>query len=308
VPQWICGVCGESVVDEAFGDPVVRAFDVYRNQHGLLHPEKIRRIRQKWSLSQAAFAALLGMSQATINRYELGALQSKKEDELIRACSSTVHMRDLIQRNKHLLTPRQLKAAVQAVDDAGGAGDPAGVFVCPQANGEGGVYRGLRRFDFDRYAAVVVWFCGCVPVLTQTKLYKLLFYADFLACRVRSVSITGVAYRAMPYGPVPDGFNSLRSELELHDYVRVKEATYQNGNTGEEFTGGAAAPDPESALNDAEIAILRQVRDQIGSLTPSQISDLSHEEAAWKETQPKQFISYEKARELSLRYDGPEFP
>lgn len=46
--------------------------------------------------------------------------------------------------------------------------------------------------------------------------------------------------------------------------------------------------------------MLRYVRDQVGGLSPTNISDRSHQEAAWRDTPPKQIISYEKAAELSL--------
>jgi putative zinc finger/helix-turn-helix YgiT family protein len=79
VLQWVCAECGESIVDESFGDPVARAFDAYREKHGLLAASEIQRIREQWGLSQVAFATLLGMSPATINRYEQGSLQQEKD-------------------------------------------------------------------------------------------------------------------------------------------------------------------------------------------------------------------------------------
>ena len=305
LPLWVCSICGESSVEETFGDPVMRAFDEYRARHGLLTATEIRRIRQRWYLSQAAFAALLGMSQATINRYELGALQSKKEDELIRACDNPQHMHDLLKRGKNRISARQIKGAIHAVEMA--LGDKDGrqqLSACTGLEEDCNIYTGFRRFDADRYAAVVVWFCDCVQALTQTKLYKLLFYADFLAFRTSALSLTGAAYRAMPYGPVPDRFNVLRSELEFNEYVCVREVTYQNGNTGEEFTRGDNASTLAAVLTDADIAILRRVRDEVGGLTPTQISDRSHEEPAWRDTPRNQPISYEKARQLSL-HPGP---
>lgn len=301
VPQWRCANCGESIVDDAFGDPIVRAFDTYRAERGLLAPAEIRRIREQWGLSQAAFAALLGMSQATINRYELGALQQEKEDELIRACDNRDQMRSLLQRRGHLLSERQRRAPEAVL----------GQLAQPRtAYWETGFYEsmpvevskrsGFRLFDFNRYAEVVIWFCRNVSALTQTKLYKLLFYADFLAFRAESRSITGALYRRMPYGPVPVGFSNLRSQLEAEDFVVVNEVTYQNGKTGEEFTAGSSADEISQQLNERDMRVLRFVRDQLGNLTPTDISDRSHQETAWRDTPSKQIISYEKALELSL--------
>lgn len=301
VPVWVCPTCKDTIVDEAFGDPVEKAYDAYRKSHGLLPAAEIKRIREQWRLSQASFAALLGMSQATINRYEQGALQQDKEDELIRACDDPQHMQDVLARRGHLLTQRQRKAVEEALGQVHGSSfddsDWLAVLNEPQ---EVSVRSGFRRFDFDRYAAVVVWFCQSVQAVTQTKLYKLLFYSDYLAFKTSSKSLTGAMYRAMPYGPVPVGFSGLRARLEMEDYILVNEVTYQNGNTGEEFRPGPRAKDPMQVLTEEDLRILQFVRDCLGGLTPTQISDRSHEEVAWKDTPRKEVISYAKARDLSL--------
>lgn len=302
VPLWVCQTCEESVVDEAFGDPVEKAYEAYRKSHGLLSAGDIQRIREQWRLSQVSFATLLGMSQATINRYEQGALQQDKEDELIRACDDPRHMRNILARRGHLLAERQRKAAEEALTPAPHSFSDADwpwVLDEPMPQ-EVSARSGFRRFEFDRYAAIVIWFSKSVPTVTQTKLYKLLFYSDYLAFRVDAKSLTGAVYRAMPYGPVPVGFSGLRARMEMEDYIVVNEVTYQNGNTGEEFRPGPRAEEPAQALTDDDLRILQCVRDRVGGLTPSQISDLSHREAAWKETPQKQVISYARAKELSL--------
>ncbi len=306
VPSWICTKCGESVVDPDFGDPAERAMDAYRERRGLLSSAEIRRIREQWSLSQVAFATLLGMSPATINRYEKGALQQEKEDELLRACDSADLMRDLLRRRGHLLSERQRVAADAKLGPV--ARGPAQRHSV--AHWETGLSEsmpvevskrsGFRPFEFERYAAVVAWLCKNIELVTQTKLYKLLFYVDFICFRASSRSLTGAVYRRMPYGPVPVGFSGLRAQLEADDLVVVSEIAYQNGNTGEVFRPGARAEHSLRVLTNDDIRMLKFVRDALGALTPSEISDKSHEESAWKNTLPKDVISYERAAELSI--------
>jgi putative zinc finger/helix-turn-helix YgiT family protein len=302
LPVWVCPECGESVVDEAFGDPVERAMDAYREQSGLLTSSEIRRIRDQWGLSQVAFATLLGMSPATINRYEQGSLQQEKEDELLRACDNEEFMRDLLRRRGALLSERQRQTAEAKLERRPGTrmaywetgfSESMPVEVSKRS--------GFRAFDYDRYAAVVAWLCKNVQVVTQTKLYKLLFYSDFLCFRATSRSLTGALYRQMAYGPVPVGFNGLRAQLEADDVVAINEVAFQNGNTGELFRPGGRAEMTLSKLGDEDIRVLVFVRDKLGDLTPSAISDRSHAESAWKDTLPKDVISYEKAMELSLQ-------
>jgi putative zinc finger/helix-turn-helix YgiT family protein len=302
VPLWVCADCGEPIPDETFGDPVERAHDAYRERRGLLGPAEIQRIREQWGLSQVAFATLLGMSPATINRYEQGALQQEKEDELIRACDNRDQMRDLLRRRGHLLTERQRRAAEAA---SGQSPDRRPVYwetgYIESMPVEVSMRSGFRAFDYNRYVAVVTWLCSNVALVTQTKLYKLLFYVDYACFKTHSRSLTGALYRCMPYGPVPVAFGTLRAQMEQDEYVSVDEAVFQNGNFGEVFRPGPRAAKIETRFDENDLRILRLVRDQFGGLTPSEISDRSHRESAWRDTPPKQIISYEKALELSLQ-------
>lgn len=302
MPLWACAECGETIVDDEFGDPIEKAFDAYRERHNLLKPAEIQEIRTQWGLSQAAFAALLGMSQTTINRYEQGALQQEKEDELIRMCRSPEHIRGLVGRRGDVLTERQRRGVEMALEGSSIARPSAtwnGFFETMPS--EVTARSGFRRFDFDRFAAAVVWLCRNIPVVTQTKLYKLLFYADFLCFRANSRSLTGTLYKQMPYGPVPVAYDFLRSRLEAEDIVQICERTYENGRTGEEFLLGPRASQVEITFDDDERRVLEYVRRCLGGLSPSEISERSHGESAWRDTPPKEVIGYEKAMELSIR-------
>jgi len=308
VPQWICATCGESIVDAEYGDPIAHAMDAYRARHGLLSAVEIRHIRQSSGLSQVAFATLLGMSPATINRYELGALQQEKEDELIRTCARADIMRDLLRRRGSMLSARQRRGIDRALgarastdDEARGADARA---MPSEMSREMSHRNGFREFDYERYAAATIWLCTHIEVVSQTKLYKLLFYADFVSFRLTSRSLTGSLYRRMPYGPVPSGFSSLRSQLEEDEYITVHEVAFGNGNTGEVFRPGANADQLSDTLDDEDLRMLRIVRDALGTLTPSAISDRSHQETAWKSTAPRGVISYETAMDLSIADDG----
>ena len=115
VPRLSCAACGESLVDEAFGDPTLHVYAEYRRRHGLLSPEQIRGIREKYDLSQDAFGSLLGASPATLARYEGGSLQDKAYDHLIRACENPAFVADLVSREGQQLSQRQLQSVQAAL-------------------------------------------------------------------------------------------------------------------------------------------------------------------------------------------------
>ena len=85
----VCAVCGEEILDEELDAKTLEMFyKQYRNLENLLLPEEIKAIRQKYNLSQASFAKLLGFGEKTITRYENGAIQDVCHDNLIRLTAS----------------------------------------------------------------------------------------------------------------------------------------------------------------------------------------------------------------------------
>jgi putative zinc finger/helix-turn-helix YgiT family protein len=96
-PSLVCATCGATQPDpqgERQGlDPIRLAYDEYRRRHEMLSTTEIRRIREQYDLSREAFAVVLGMSPATLYRYEAGALQDDLHDAAIFACDDPATMR-----------------------------------------------------------------------------------------------------------------------------------------------------------------------------------------------------------------------
>lgn len=105
--HYACLTCGEELDDPAVPDSMDPVFDEYRRVARTLLPEQVREIRERAGLSQVAFATLLGMSPATINRYEMGAPIAIKEDNLLRMAGIPSALRMLMRQRGHLLKPGQ---------------------------------------------------------------------------------------------------------------------------------------------------------------------------------------------------------
>lgn len=58
-----------------------------------------------------------------------------------------------------------------------------------------------------------------------TKMNKLLFYTDFLSYRERGIAMTGLSYRAISYGPVPENWDRAYSQFD-----EIKQETRVIGN------------------------------------------------------------------------------
>ena len=110
VSRMVCVSCDENIGSEEQDQNILDLVNAeYRKKTDLLTPGKIKEIRARYSLSQKSFALLLGMSEATINRYEKGAIQDQSHDTSIRACETPKFVRELLERKGDLLLLNNLK-------------------------------------------------------------------------------------------------------------------------------------------------------------------------------------------------------
>lgn len=80
----VCPVCGKEFTTLEVADKSQKkAYQIYRKSKGLLSPEEIKGIRQKYGLSQGLFARILGFGEKTITRYENGYLPDPAQSNLI---------------------------------------------------------------------------------------------------------------------------------------------------------------------------------------------------------------------------------
>ena len=77
--------------------------------------EVVKAIRAKYGLSQRSFAALLGIGEATMVRYEQGAVPSRANANLILAAEDPHFMKGCIERNGSFLSERQRSRAEEYI-------------------------------------------------------------------------------------------------------------------------------------------------------------------------------------------------
>jgi len=134
----------------------------------------------------------------------------------------------------------------------------------------------------------------------KTKLNKLLFYSDFIMHQQTGFSMSGVQYRAIPMGPVPNNYNSIFEYLTNKHTVDVYYTNFADGGTGEQFK-----PNQNKAFNselfaEIELGILNAVADRFKYTSTSEIIEISHREKAWIENNAeRKLIDYNYSFELN---------
>jgi uncharacterized phage-associated protein len=155
---------------------------------------------------------------------------------------------------------------------------------------EAAMYTGGLPFSFRKLAGVMSYIAARGHDVSKTKLNKLLFYCDFVNYFLHGASISGSRYLHMPYGPVAEYY---RETIEtLSEDSRLK--TQRSGGHDKLL----ADNDSLHELSFFEVATINWVLDNLDSMTAAKISELSHQERAFRFTRQGEFIPYEFAKYL----------
>lgn len=303
VPGYVCPGCGH-VRSHPQHDPLEAAYRQYREAHGLLQPEAIRGIRDRYGLSQEAFAKLLGVSPATIARYEGGSLQDEPHDHLLRACERPDFMRKLVAQHGDRLTPLQLQRFDQALAETA---QPVRAPLWLEEVTISDRYTGFRPFSYQRTALMICAICEITGQTFKVKLNKLCFYADFLAAKQFGKSISGLAYQRLEMGPVPHDYGALLDRLVDDGFLIAEELdfTRPDGSSfgGTAYRAGKSTPSIDDDFSDT-MKVIAHVANTFHHTPRPQLVKQSHREDAWIHTPDKKLISYEHAASLSLSLEG----
>lgn len=112
-----CAVCGEDIWDEELdAQNLLNAYTEYRKRHLLLQPGEIRAIREKYRLSQMAFARVLGLGDKSVTRYENGSIADMAQNNLIALARHPNVFKELLEQNRSKISEDDYNAASAALD------------------------------------------------------------------------------------------------------------------------------------------------------------------------------------------------
>jgi len=158
-----------------------------------------------------------------------------------------------------------------------------------------GKYNGFAPQSMQKLRGTILYFLRELGGTFQTKMNKLLFYADYECYRTSGMSITGLAYRALPHGAVPVNFDKIYSLVDDIENVPVEERSY----SGIQLVS-SAIPDM-SLFSDLEKEVLAQVANRFRQYTSARISDENHKERAWlNNIDSHGIINYQEAFSLNI--------
>ena len=154
---------------------------------------------------------------------------------------------------------------------------------------EPSIDNGFKSFDYEKFAAMVVFFANKGQELLKTKLMKLLNYADMIFYKENSVSISGLKYAHLQYGPVPEKFDLLLGRIEADKIAHI-EVSYDG-----KYERHRVLPDIDmldDILTEKELEVLERVYKKFENFGSVEISNYSHKEIGYISTSPGEIISY----------------
>ena len=296
----VCAECGEEFYCEELDNAtLIRAYNEYRRRHKLLLPEEIKKIREQYGLSQRSFAKLLNWGDKTICRYENGSIQDKAHNSLLLFLREPENMRTYLTENEIVLDESQKAKLLDTVDKLEQDKEyRAGrrffeIFFSRIPSEE----NGFKGFDYEKLCAMVLFFAHKSTGLLKTKLMKLLNYSDMVFYKENGISISGLKYKHLPYGPVPDNFDIILGKMAA-DHLAHIEVIYDGAYEKHQVVPECDVP--EGVLSDSEVEMLNRIYEKFKSFGSVEISDYSHKEKGYNATKTGQIISYAYAMDIEL--------
>lgn len=281
---------------------MAQVYNQYRDKYKIPFPDEITKIREKYGMSASKMSAVLGFGINGYRNYEAGEMPSTSNAKLIQLADNPDNFAGMIMlceslddkaKNKYLLKTQLLiqenKQNIFQINikDYLLGGHTANI------------YSGYRKPSLEKLTEMVVFFSLKMKPF-KTKMNKLLFYADFLMFKISCFSISGLTYKAIDKGPVPNNFQSIFEYIVNQNIIDIHKTYFPQGYTGEQFKGRKDRPFNPLLFSESELKVLNKVSASFQNVSINDIVEISHLEKAWQSNQiNKNIISYEYAFELN---------
>lgn len=296
VSLYKCTFCREKFENPSDPDATELAYREYRSRHGMIQPDQIISYRERYGLTQAEFAKLLGWGVATLSRFENGALLSESHDKILKMVQNPTVLLRLIKESTAISSEKKRESlAKQLSNEAVPIFEE--LYLTTHGNYPPSPFSGNIEFQLSKFYSACLYFAKGSGIW-KTKLNKLLFYADFLHFKRHKKSITGSRYACASYGPVPDNYDMLFSLLIERGDLETKEVPTNGDNIGEMFY--AAKGVDLSLFSESELTVLKDVETKFAEFTARKITDYSHEEEGYIRTSNGELIPYDYAEKLRV--------
>ena len=265
---------------------IFQVYNQYRAKHGIPFPDEIIAIRKHYGISAAKMSQILGFGINQYRLYEEGEVPNISNARTIIAATQKNIFLSFLEASKNEMTDSEYRRIKNKIESTESYMPPIGKSTDTS---------GYRALSLSKIEAVVKKIISTIGPTFVTKMNKLLFYVDFINYKRHGYGVTGVTYRALQFGPVPDSWGKIYGSLQD---LCMNEHVYPSGQSG--ILLDDCSKTESCDLSDHELQTIEDVCQLFSELTAGEISEISHKEKGWIDNAATHSeISYQKAFELN---------
>ncbi|MGL5637049.1 MAG: type II toxin-antitoxin system antitoxin SocA domain-containing protein [Bacteroidales bacterium] len=273
---------------------LTQVYNQYRVKYGIPFPEEIKQIREMYDLSASKMSEILGFGDNQYRLYENGDMPSEANGKIISSIKKPSVFKEFVENAKHQFEPKVFEKILiklnKSIENKSSNISENLIFKSYSRSS----CNGYALQSYDKLKNTMLHFIATCNGVFNTKMNKLLFYTDFLSYKTYGYGISGLAYKAIQFGPVPVRWDRVYS---LIDDITPEIVEFSSGNCGTKLCSDT--PPDYSLFTQEELHILNQVTEKFKDISAQDISKISHNEEAWKKyITTDQIIDYNEAFSL----------
>lgn len=288
-----CKTCNSELFEPYLeNENLKQLYRKYAKKHNLILPEDIKSMREKYDVSQTLFAIILGIGEATIERYESGSLPSESISNLIKSAENPLFFSRMLENNKSKLTKtdyERIKKNIEEIKD----------FNVNYLSTLEQVYlqtTNSKDLNFQKLYEVVAELFNAIKklginFLYKTKFVKLLWLIESSYYDTFGEKLTGLDFAHLPYGPVPERHYILLEIMKEAKIINIEEV---DDEPDKAYT--ILYPNDLSYAKFLEVSeqdFIEQIVGKYGSLNAKELTELTHNDLRWINTKDGELISLE---------------
>ncbi len=300
----MCNECNNDLyVNDLENENNKRIYEAYREKTDIIKPQDIIELRDKYSISQRELTAILGFGKMTINRYERGGVPTKSQSDYIKLLIENKN--EFIKKTKEAYKQNKItRKTYEKIVSKVQLGAPTRKDVemlsrkCLEDElfRKPDIYNGYKSFNLEVVENILSYIASKVTNLTITSMNKYLWFIDALSFNQRGIAITGLTYQKQQYGPTIIDKKYQEISMLNNKFERID---YEDKNGSKTIITSNDNFDL-SMLNSNEIKIIDSVIKLLKNKKVNEISNMSHKEEGWKNTENFANISFEHTLNLNI--------